>query len=215
MKSRVREKNAMMPRNTAKKGPMLDCAKAWTEETMPLRVRKVPKMLRKNVVITKAMFQTLSMPRFSWIITECRKAVPPSQGSSDAFSTGSQPQYPPQPRTSYAQLPPKIMPTPRNIHGTSVQRRVVRIQLSPSCLVMSEAMAKEKGTTIPTYPRYNMGGWITMAGYCSAGFSPLPSPAVKGRKLPDEARASSAKGLATKKTRVEKNTPVPIRIITT
>ena len=37
-------------------------------------------------------FQTFSMPRFSWTITECRKAVPTSQGISAAFSTGSQPQ---------------------------------------------------------------------------------------------------------------------------
>ena len=37
-------------------------------------------------------FQTFSMPRFSWIIIECRKAVPTSHGISDAFSTGSQAQ---------------------------------------------------------------------------------------------------------------------------
>ena len=34
-------------------------------------------------------FHFFSMPRFSWIITECRNAVIVSQGSSDAFSTGS------------------------------------------------------------------------------------------------------------------------------
>ena len=39
-----------------------------------------------------AKFQTFSMPRFSWIITECRNAVPASQGMSDEFSTGSQAQ---------------------------------------------------------------------------------------------------------------------------
>ena len=38
------------------------------------------------------MFQTFIMPFFSCIITECRNAVPLSQGSSEAFSTGSQPQ---------------------------------------------------------------------------------------------------------------------------
>ena len=37
-------------------------------------------------------FHTFSIPRFSWIITECRKAVPVSHGSSEAFSTGSQAQ---------------------------------------------------------------------------------------------------------------------------
>ena len=37
-------------------------------------------------------FQTFSIPRFSWTITECRKAVPTSHGISEAFSTASQPQ---------------------------------------------------------------------------------------------------------------------------
>ena len=46
---------------------------------------------------TSEAFQILSIPRFSWIITECRKAVLISHGISAAFSTGSQPQYPPQP----------------------------------------------------------------------------------------------------------------------
>ena len=85
-------KNSTMPRKTAKNGPMFDCAKACTEETIPLRVRNVPKIQRKKVVMTRTMFQTFSMPRFSWIITEWRNAVPASQGSSEAFSTGSQPQ---------------------------------------------------------------------------------------------------------------------------
>ena len=41
---------------------------------------------------TSHMFQTFSMPRFSCIMTECRKAVPNNQGIKDAFSTGSHPQ---------------------------------------------------------------------------------------------------------------------------
>ena len=36
------------------------------------------------------MFHIFSIPRFSWIITECRNAVPVSQGRREAFSTGSQ-----------------------------------------------------------------------------------------------------------------------------
>ena len=48
----------------------------------------------------RTMFQILSMPFFSWIMTECKKAVPVSQGKRAAFSTGSQPQYPPQPSTT-------------------------------------------------------------------------------------------------------------------
>ena len=49
-------------------------------------------MHRKKVAETSTMFQTFIMPFFSCIITECRNAVPLSQGSSEAFSTGSQPQ---------------------------------------------------------------------------------------------------------------------------
>src|ERR1051326_3866180 len=50
-KSRLSEKTTITPRKAAKKGPMLDCAKACTELTMPLRVRKVPKMERKTGAI--------------------------------------------------------------------------------------------------------------------------------------------------------------------
>ena len=53
-----------------------------------------------NVVKTSQTFQTFIMPRFSCIITECRNAVAVIHGSSEAFSTGSQAQYPPQPRTA-------------------------------------------------------------------------------------------------------------------
>ena len=42
--------------------------------------------------MTSPAFQIFSIPFRSWIITECRKAVPVSQGMSAAFSTGSQPQ---------------------------------------------------------------------------------------------------------------------------
>ncbi len=71
---------------------MLDCAKACTELTTPLRVSKVPRMHSIKVVKTSQTFHTFIMPRFSCIITECRNAVPVSHGSRDAFSTGSQPQ---------------------------------------------------------------------------------------------------------------------------
>src|SRR5690242_1287875 len=86
-------------RKTTNQSPIEDCAKACTELTTPLRVRKVPKMESRKVEKINHMFQTFSMPRFSCIITECRKAVPVSHGIRDAFSTGSQPQYPPQPST--------------------------------------------------------------------------------------------------------------------
>src|SRR5271166_154010 len=87
-------------RNQTNHVPIPDCAKACTELTTPLRVRNVPKMASRNVVKMSHMFHIFIMPRFSCIITECRNAVIVSHGSSDAFSTGSHPQYPPHPRTS-------------------------------------------------------------------------------------------------------------------
>src|SRR6266496_140372 len=89
--------------NVTKKLPMSDSAKACTELTTPLRVRNVPKIASRKVEKISHMFHTFIMPRFSCIITECRKAVPVTQGSREAFSTGSQPHQPPQPRTRYAQ----------------------------------------------------------------------------------------------------------------
>ncbi len=65
---------------------------ACTDCTTPERVMKVPKIVRKKVRITSETFHTLSMPRRSCTITECRKAVAVSHGSRPAFSTGSQPQ---------------------------------------------------------------------------------------------------------------------------
>ena len=41
--------------------------------------------------------------------------------------------------------------------------------------MMSAPSAKAKGTVKPTYPRYSMGGWMTISGYCRRGFSPVPS----------------------------------------
>ena len=50
----------------------------------------MPKSERLNASATRIMFQTFSIPRFSWIITEWRNAVAASHGMSAAFSTGSQ-----------------------------------------------------------------------------------------------------------------------------
>src|ERR1700675_5153375 len=105
--------------------PIGDCAKACTELTTPERVRKVPKIQRKKVPEIRTMFQTFIMPFFSCIITEWRKAVALIHGSKDAFSTGSQAQYPPQPSTAYAQPCPSRIPVLWNSHVTIVQRRVV------------------------------------------------------------------------------------------
>ena len=45
-------------------------------------------------------------------------------GSSEAFSTGSQPQYPPQPNTAYAQCAPNKIPTDWKHHAIIVHFRV-------------------------------------------------------------------------------------------
>jgi hypothetical protein len=78
-----------MTRNAANQLPTGDCANACTLEMMPLRVMKVPRIERRNVPMTSTTFHFRSIPRFSWIMIECRNAVPVSQGSSDEFSTGS------------------------------------------------------------------------------------------------------------------------------
>jgi len=58
----------------------------------PERVRNVPNSVRLKVRITSARFHSRSIRRRSWIITECRNAVPVSHGMNAAFSTGSQAQ---------------------------------------------------------------------------------------------------------------------------
>ena len=76
--------------NARNHGPIALCVNEWIELTTPERVRKVPNSERQNARETSTTFQTCSMPRFSWIITECRNAVAASHGISAAFSTGSQ-----------------------------------------------------------------------------------------------------------------------------
>ena len=73
---------------------------ACTLSRTPLRVRNVPRMVRQNVAASSDRFQTRSIPRRSCTSTEWMKAVPVSQGRRLAFSTGSHPHTPPQPRTS-------------------------------------------------------------------------------------------------------------------
>src|ERR1700691_1500375 len=84
-------------KNQPNHSPIVDCAKACTELMIPLRVRNVPRIESQKVAKISHMFQTFSMPRFSCIMTECKKAVPVSQGISDAFSTGTHPKDPPHP----------------------------------------------------------------------------------------------------------------------
>ena len=75
-----------------KNGPRVDSPKAWTDAMIPDRVRNVPNRHRLKVRMTSTMFQTFSIPRRSWTITEWRNAVATSHGMNAAFSTGSQAQ---------------------------------------------------------------------------------------------------------------------------
>src|SRR5215471_10061323 len=72
-------------------------AKACTEVKTPERTRKVPSSDSEKVRIDRRMVHTFSALRFSITSAECSKAVPASQGISEAFSTGSQNHQPPQP----------------------------------------------------------------------------------------------------------------------
>ena len=78
--------------NTTNHVPIDDCANACTELTSPARVSSVPSSVSRNVEKISHTFQLFIMPLRSCIITECRNAVPVSQGIKLAFSTGSQPQ---------------------------------------------------------------------------------------------------------------------------
>src|SRR6476469_6707150 len=97
--------------------PTLETTNVWIDEVKPERVRNVPTMQSTYVRATRETFQTFSIPFFSCTITECRNAVAVSHGISAAFSTGPQPQKPPQPISSEAHLAPSSMPTPSASHG--------------------------------------------------------------------------------------------------
>ena len=73
--------------------------KLCTEVITPERTRNVPSKLSPNVTIASSNTQPCSCPRFFKTVFACKSAVPESHGSSEAFSTGSQNQKPPQPST--------------------------------------------------------------------------------------------------------------------
>ncbi len=74
------------------------CAKACTEVSTPERTRKVPSSDSEKARMASSTVQLFSASRFSTTMAECSSAVPASHGISEAFSTGSQNQKPPQPR---------------------------------------------------------------------------------------------------------------------
>ncbi len=87
---RATERTTIRQRKPRNQPPIELFAKEWIESITPERVRNVPKSERLKASATRIMFQTFSIPRFSWIITEWRNAVAASHGMSAAFSTGSQ-----------------------------------------------------------------------------------------------------------------------------
>src|SRR6478735_12061573 len=109
-------------RNAANHLPTGDCANECTLEITPLRVMNVPKIESRNADTTSVTFHLRSIPRFSCTMIECRKAVFTSHGSSEAFSTGSHAQYPPQPSSTYAHHMPRTIPTVLKNHARSAQR---------------------------------------------------------------------------------------------
>src|SRR5689334_16730759 len=130
---------------------MVPVVNACTDEMIPERVRKVPRIVRTNVPTTRLMFHKRSMLRRSCTMAECRKAVAVSHGRNEAFSTGSQAQYPPQPRTSYDHHIPAMMAAERNPQVSTVQLRVRRIQSFDSASPESNAPTPNaNGTDIPT-----------------------------------------------------------------
>ncbi len=80
--------------NTPRVGSL---AKVCTEVSTPERTREVPISDSENARIASSSVQTFSALRFSITTAECSSAVPAIHGISEAFSTGSQNQKPPQP----------------------------------------------------------------------------------------------------------------------
>ncbi len=74
--------------------------KAWTEETAPERVRRVPTRAATLVPRARATVEARIRERCSSTMAAWSRAVAPSQGSRAAFSTGSQAQKPPQPSST-------------------------------------------------------------------------------------------------------------------
>src|ERR1051325_8682113 len=109
-------------RNAANHFPTGDCAKECTLEITPLRVMNVPKIDNRKAETTSVTFHLRSIPRFSCTMIECRNAVFTSQGSNEAFSTGSHAQYPPHPSSTYAHHMPSTIPTVLKNQASSAHR---------------------------------------------------------------------------------------------
>src|SRR5687768_8691621 len=142
------------PRQTTRKPanhqPTFDCANEWTLEITPLRVMNVPKIESRNAAMTSDTFHLRSIPRFSCTMIECRKAVITSHGRSDAFSTGSHTQYPPQPSSTYAHHMPRMIPVVLKNHDTSVHFLMATSHSASRRRVTRAATANANGIVVPT-----------------------------------------------------------------
>src|SRR5579862_5401168 len=88
------------PNNNNKNTPRAGSfAKVCAEINIPERTRNVPSKLSAKQMSARNAAHAMEVPRFSAMINTCINAVPVNQGKSDAFSTGSQNQNPPQPNT--------------------------------------------------------------------------------------------------------------------
>src|SRR5262249_21269608 len=74
-------------------------AKACTDDSTPERTRKGPIRLSEKPPIASNRVQVRNAPLRSVASALCSRAVAISQGISEAFSTGSQNQNPPQPNS--------------------------------------------------------------------------------------------------------------------
>ncbi len=83
------ETTSTTPRKTRKVGPIADWVNECTELKTPLRVMKVPRMVRRKLPSDRLNVHSFSVCRRSCTIAEWRKAVAVSQGRNEAFSTGS------------------------------------------------------------------------------------------------------------------------------
>jgi hypothetical protein len=79
-------------RYTRKYVPISDSANECTDWINPLRTTNVPKIASVKLARSSPTFHTLSMPRRSCTMIEWMNAVAVNHGSSETFSTGSQPQ---------------------------------------------------------------------------------------------------------------------------
>src|SRR5690606_36277913 len=135
--------------------PVKECTEVSPKT--PVRVKKVEyhtkiKMSMKN---TKVIFKDL--PVLLSITKVCTPAINISHGTREAFSTGSQAQYPPKFKDSYAQAPPIIIPAPNKAAPIKLHLKAsfTNFLYSPS---HNAANDRAKGNKVIAKPRNNIGG---------------------------------------------------------